>query len=321
MILTIMCGYNIMCGTVTCLILIYFKITSQQTMILCGLIQLTTITPAFLTFDTICIISAVRYHMTWKINQLELFKKHQFRLSVGAVYFAEHIFGFFSFIIAQMDFSMIQPSTVCAGKDLMKSVPALGYIHLTKNIIVCSIGIIYDIRLLKLLKKRKMQRFGPGEIQIIPWKSSNASEPNVKVPIRATIAALSCISFGIVESKIAGIYTQSPIHWTHALITTTTLIGLLMPILLGLTFRAHKKDKNVVVPNYPMYHNDQFLNNDQMENEGTIDILDNNDIFMIDPNIFTTENFSDNDIIMQDVDEEAIEIHNDVIHVKPAPPY
>ena len=123
MILTIMCGYNIMCGTVTCLILIYFKITSQQTMILCGLIQLTTITPAFLTFDTICIISAVRYHMTWKINQLELFKIHQFRMSVGAVYFVKHIFGFFCFIIAQMDYSMIQPSTVCAGKDLMKSMP------------------------------------------------------------------------------------------------------------------------------------------------------------------------------------------------------
>ena len=46
---------------------------------------------------------------------------------------------------------------------------------------------------------------------------------------------------------------------------------------------------------------------------------------MIDPNIFTMENFSDDHIdtnrIMQDVDKEAIEIHNGVIHVKPAPPY
>ena len=127
------------------------RIISQQTMILCGLIQLTTITPALLTFDTICVISAVRYHMTWKINQLEHFKKHQILLSVGAVYFVEHILALFYFIIAQTDYSMIQPSTVCAGKDLMNSVPTLGYIHLTKNIIICSIGIIYDIKLVKLL--------------------------------------------------------------------------------------------------------------------------------------------------------------------------
>ena len=92
MISTIMCGYNMICGMVSCLILIYFRIISQQTMILCGLIQLTTITPALLTFDTICVISAVRYHMTWKINQLEHFKKHRILLSVGAVYFIPNTF-------------------------------------------------------------------------------------------------------------------------------------------------------------------------------------------------------------------------------------
>ena len=299
-ILTILCGYNLMCCTVTCIILIYFRMTSQQTITLCGLIQLTTITPSMITFDTICIISVVRYHMTWKTNQLELFKKHRILLSVAAVYFAEHILGLVYFIIAQMDFSVIQPSTACVGKDIMKKVPAMAYFLLLKLVIICSVGILYDIRLMKLLKKRQMQRVGPGEIQIIPWKSANASDTSVKVPIRATTAALSCIFFALARVTYVNVFFTSPIHWTQTLKTCMTTIGVLMPVLLFLTIRAHKKKKTLIVPNYPMYHNDQYLNEEQSENEQR-----DNDIFNIDPNIFTLEHFRGDHAL---------------IHVKLAPP-
>ena len=125
-----------MCCTATCIILIYFRTTSQQTITLCGLIQLTTITPSMITFDTICIISVVRYHMTWKTNQLELFKKHHILLLVAAVYFAEHILALFYFVIAQMDFSVIQPSTACAGKNIMEKPPFIAYLLLIIRVIL-----------------------------------------------------------------------------------------------------------------------------------------------------------------------------------------
>ena len=86
-----------------------------------------------ITFDTICIISVVRYHMTWKTNQLELFKKNLIFLSVAVVYLAEHILGgLLYFIIAQTDFSVIQPATVCAGKNIMRKLGVRNTINLIK---------------------------------------------------------------------------------------------------------------------------------------------------------------------------------------------
>ena len=168
-ILTILFGYNLICCTVTFIILVYFRVTNEQTVTTCSLIQLTALTPGMLTYDTICIVSVVRYHMTRKINQLEFFNKHKILLTVGAVYFAEHILGIFCFIISYMDFSFTQPSTACAGKDTMETVPVLTFCLLAKSVIVCSIGITYDFRLIKLLRKRKLQRVGyPGGIQMIP---------------------------------------------------------------------------------------------------------------------------------------------------------
>ena len=45
LILTILCGYNLICCTITIIILVYFRISSEQTITVCGLLQLTTITP------------------------------------------------------------------------------------------------------------------------------------------------------------------------------------------------------------------------------------------------------------------------------------
>ena len=322
-ILTILCGYNLMCCTVTCIILIYFRMTSQQTITLCGLIQLTTITPSMITFDTICIISVVRYHMTWKINQLELFNKRKILLSVGAVYFAEHILGMLFFIIASMDFSLTQPSTVCAGKDTLGKVPGMEYLLLTKSIIVFSIGVTYDFRLINLLKKRKLQRIGPGGIQMIPWKTSNSDEPDVKVPIRATIVTLSFILMRIAMVSYYKIFHKSPIHWIQpAVISCEVVIGVLMPVLLFLTIRAHKKKKNPVVPKGLMFHNDLYLNEECLESGENIEHP--NYIYAIDPKIFTLDNFSDDHIDnnqKDDIDEETkIEIHHAVIHVISEPP-
>ena len=133
-ILSFWCGYNLVCCIVNVIILIYFRFKGQQTLALCGLIQLTTITPAKISFDTVGIISVVRYYMTWKTNQLELFKKHWILISVGAIYLVEHLLSFFFFIIAQMDYPMLMLSTVCAGKDVIKTMTAIGIFNILKMV-------------------------------------------------------------------------------------------------------------------------------------------------------------------------------------------
>ena len=314
LILTILCGYTLICCTITIVILLYFKISSQQTITVCGLLQLTTTTPAILTFHSLCIISVVRYHMTWKINQLELFKKHKILLSVGAVYVIEHILGMFFFIIAHMDFSMTQPSTACAGKDIIEMIPALAYFQNVKNAIVCSIGITYNVKLIKLLKKRKLHSVGPRETQMIPWKSTNSDDPDVKVPIRATIVTLSLSTIGIARMTYINIFNKSPIHWIESVVQSEAMIGVVMPVLLFLTIRAHKKKKNLVVPKGLMYHNDLYLNEECLESEENY--VHHNDIFAIDPKIFRLDHFSD--IQKDNIDEEAnIEIHHALFDVKP----
>ena len=316
-ILTILFGYNLICCIVTFIILVYFRVTNEQTITTCSLIQLTTLTPGMLTYDTICIVSVVRYHMTWKINQLESFNKHKILLTVGAVYFAEHILGIFCFIISYMDFSFTQPSTACAGKDTMETVPVLTFCLLAKSVIVCSIGITYDFRLIKLLRKRKLQRVGyPGGIQMIPWKTtSNSDEPtDVKVPIRATIVTLSFILMRIARITYYEIFHNSTIHWIQPVITCQTVIGIVMPVLLLLTIRAHKKKSNPIVPMGPVYHNDHYLKKEEFWESDEENLEYFNDIFAIDPKIFTLDHFSDNH---NDGEEISVEIHRAVIHVEP----
>ena len=74
------------------------------------------------------------------------------------------------------------------GKDVVKTLqPITMFIGILKCIITVGIGVYYDARLYNLLKKRK-QQVGPGQVQLVPWKSTNdMNSEGIIVPIRATI--------------------------------------------------------------------------------------------------------------------------------------
>ena len=175
-ILSILCGYNLICCTINAIILIYFRLKGEQTLVLCGLIQITTLTPVKISFDTLCIISVVRYYMTWKTNQLESIKKYQILISVGAVYLIEHLIGLFFFINSQMDEPIIKTFIgVCVGQyNVSSKVPAVGKFHLLNLILTSAIGVYFDVKLYNLLKKRQNQ-IGPGQVQLVPWKTNDTS--------------------------------------------------------------------------------------------------------------------------------------------------
>ena len=84
---------------------------------------------------------------------------------------------------------------------------------------------------------------------------------------------------------------QSSMNWMKFLVMPPTFVGILMPVLLGLTIRAHKKKKNLIIPHQPFYHNDQYLGDEEIELKDYGEF--HNDIFLIDPKIFVLERFKD----------------------------
>ena len=76
------------------------------------------------------------------------------------------------------------------------------------------------------------------------------------------------------------------------LVMPPTLVGVIMPVLLGLTIRAHKKKKNhIIISHQPFYHNDHHLGDEEIEMKNYGEF--HNDIFVIDPKIFVLERFKD----------------------------
>ena len=73
------------------------------------------------------------------------------------------------------------------GKDVVIKVPAISIFTIIKCLITVGIGAYYDARLYNFLRKRN-QQVGPGQVQLVPWKSTNnVNSENIIVPIRATI--------------------------------------------------------------------------------------------------------------------------------------
>ena len=83
--------------------------------------------------------------------------------------------------------------------------PIMPIFQTIKVVLVLAIGIGYDTLLIRFLKKRN-QSIGPGQVRLVPWKSSNDSgnsdENNILVPVSATIISLVGIFviFGIAFS-------------------------------------------------------------------------------------------------------------------------
>ena len=170
--------------------------------------------------------------------------------------------------------------------------PIMPIFQTIKVVLVLAIGIGYDTLLIRFLKKRN-QSIGPGQVRLVPWKSSNDSgnsdENNILVPVSATIISLVGIFviFGIAFS-----FTQSMIRfgdddptyndnakgrWKSTVLIFNALMSIRMPVLLGLTIRSAKNKKPAPkIPIGPMFHDDDDSNSnntleeDQEEKENSV---------------------------------------------------
>ena len=67
--------------------------------------------------------------------------------------------------------------------------------------------------------------------------------------------------------------------------------------LIRLNFKSsQEKETHIVVPNRPFYHNDEYLDDDESEQQIEMQSYNyDNDILAIDPQIFSLENFTSSD--------------------------
>ena len=129
--------------------------------------------------------------------------------------------------------------------------------------------------LIRFLKKRN-QSIGPGQVRLVPWKSSNDSsgsdDNNILVPVSATIISLVgvFVTIGIAASFMDryGDTTNTKGRWKSTVLIFNAFMSIRMPVLLGLTIRSAKKKKPAPkIPIGPMFHDDNDSNTLDPEEE------------------------------------------------------
>ena len=119
------------------------------------------------------------------------------------------------------------------------------------------LGIASDIWMVKFLKKRN-SNVGPGEAQLVPWKSSE-EKVDVTVPVVATVAALICDFISILTVWFFSSILQENKEYSTSIfyLETYLLTTIQMPVVLGLTLRvALKKKPPPKIPRKLNFHGD-----------------------------------------------------------------
>ena len=111
--------------------------------------------------------------------------------------------------------------------------------------------------MVKFLKKRN-SNVGPGEAQLVPWKSSE-EKADITVPVVATVAALVCDFISILTVWFFSSILQENKEYSISLfyLELYLLTTIQMPVVLGLTLRvALKKKPAPKIPHKLNFHGD-----------------------------------------------------------------
>ena len=195
-----------------------------------------------------------------------------FRLEIKAVCLLSS-FSFPGYLISYV--GIPSGASNCAGITMENGWPIMPIFQTIKVVLVLAIGIGYDTLLIRFLKKRN-QSIGPGQVRLVPWKSSNDSsgsdDNNILVPVSATIISLVgvFVTIGIAASFMDryGDTTNTKGRWKSTVLIFNAFMSIRMPVLLGLTIRSAKKKKPAPkIPSRPMFHDDDDDSNMDPEDE------------------------------------------------------
>ena len=228
---------------------IYMMSTHHQDFIICLIRTMLSATQTFMTTFCITMMSFLRYHIAWKITNLESTKKTLcYAISITIWY---GLFELFNTGALQFAFAIFYNSpnkgTVCAGGPKMDNFSILPIYNAIKVLVVISIGVRYDYLMIKFLKKKNTHP-EPGQAKLVPWKSGG-DKYNVTIPIVATIASLATgISGGIVASMLTkSILENNQESWKTTEFVMNTIANVQMPVLIGLTLRVAKRNKTAPI--------------------------------------------------------------------------
>ena len=268
-LLNIILTFNILIEISLICLNIYMMSAHHQDFIICLIRTMLSATQTYMTTFCITMMSFLRYHIAWKITNLESTKKTLcYAISITIWYCLFELFntGFLPFAFA-IFYKSPSKSTVCAAASNMNNAPILPIYNAIKVLVVISIGVRYDYLMIKFLKKKNTHP-EPGQAKLVPWKSGG-EQYNILVPTVATIASLTTgISGGIVALMlIKSIAENNQESWKNTEFVMNTAANLQMPVLIGLTLRVvkHNKTTPVVIPKGPMFHDNENEEGNQME--------------------------------------------------------
>ena len=229
--------------------------THSQDFMICS-IWLVTGTNVFVTRFGIALMSFLRYHISWKISKCESTKnisKLMIIIMTNYLIFEYFVLGPLSFFVT-IYFEIPSAALSCAGRNT-QGLPILPMFHVSKTLIIIIFGIIYDIFIMKFLKKRNALN-EPGQSKLVMWKSGD-QDHDLLVPVSATVTSViaGISSLGMAFMLVKGYVENDEETWKSMAFSASVMINIDMIVMIGLTIRAAKLRKQKPnIPMGPMYY-------------------------------------------------------------------
>ena len=258
-ILTILCIHNIVGFVISGITYVFWQNDMDKTT--CSVLFVSLKSVNVITLENLSLVSFVRYHLSWKTannENMNLLYIITFSVTLYGIEYFENIFfasvGTTKFV------------SKCSGSDISEHViPSI--FTLVKEIIVLGIGMFFDFMLVRFLRKRNKSSNGPGQVKLVPWKSSNDKDFDFVVPVSASIVSLIA---ALITSIMSFVTLSIGFEFNHITSLFCVFPSILMPTLLALTLRAAKKTKQPPkIPKKLMFHdeNDSENVNDDIAND------------------------------------------------------
>ena len=228
----------------------------SQTFLLCIAKVITTSIPTFLTLFGIALMSFLRFYIAWKINNQESTKNVTWYMKMFTLlYLAFDYFNYGPFtIFGVIFFNAPTVATRCSGYDY-QGYSFFPLFHTMKAVVIVSVGIYYDRKMIKFLRKKNTQ-IEPGQAKLVPWKSGGV-QYDFMIPVAATITSvisgIAGISLGLVV--FGSLIEDRSERWKYTAVFIQSISSIQMPVMILMTVRAAKHKKpGPAIPRGPMYH-------------------------------------------------------------------
>ena len=260
-IIKTICYHNLIACILIILSGVYLYFTHDSSPVICNLSVYAIGVTNSMPVHSIGIISVVRYYIAKKTSNQEMAKKSVISGIVISVYLAEYVWT----LIAQAYTVYLDRNLavqVCTRTPLaIQDINLFQIFRMTSWMISGSVTIVASTLLGCFIKeKNKVHPNGPGQVHLVPWKSTNEPQFTYNVPISACLVTIATwICFVLWMILLPKLIHLGQNKFMYALPLRFLLTSLLMPILLLLTMRAKKKVKPMPqVPKVLHFHSQEF---------------------------------------------------------------